>query len=201
MVSYAQLMNMSKKIKPNELKMISSKSDSAKTKPQGETVQHSQTKSGDSKLKRKISETSIVKEYTTVNKRAEDKRRLVTEPSRKRPNVQPGLNSQSKRSDSATAPQKIRKVAQEKAESSSRNLSKRAPEKKAHFSLNPYAIDPSDPLIQGGSLNISSYIGNLFGYSKDRYLVYANSRFKDDYTDTKDMESSYANMRREEQRS
>lgn len=223
-------MNMSKKIKPNDLKMIgstsSSKTDNLEPSASKETGRPSKPKTGQStvanqlkhkisepaknkiseppnQLKRKLSESAnqvkhkisepiILTKVSSKTVEQKDKARSSKESNQKRVSAAtPHELHRPKKTDQSLSAVKSSKYKNSSRPKSSTNHSTLG--KRPQFPLNPYAVDPSDPLIQADSLNISSYIGNLFGYSKDR--------FKDDYLDTGDMESSYANMRREEQRS
>lgn len=169
---------MSKKIKPNELKMINDKSDSHKSsgtvKAQGDTGQSSKTKTGiqsdatANKLKRKIP--TPIEASSKGIKKMEDRRVSVTKKSNLKTQNSQELNrtKSSPASRSAITPMQKHKSTVDKVKSSVKITPNQGSEKRSHFPLNPYAIDPSDPLIKGDALNISSYIGNLFGYSKDR---------------------------------
>lgn len=181
---------MSKKIKPNELKMIGSASSNktdnhdsgTSVKTKGEIGQTSKAIDGQSskvnKLKRKTSEPKIIRsDVSRAAKEVEVKESFVGESNRKRLRDKPIVDSHElhpskkkelpSQSQSASTLSKNRSSSA-KTKSSSNNTSKAASGKRPQFPLNPYAVDPSDPLLKGDSINISSYIGNLFGYSKDR---------------------------------
>jgi len=155
--------------------MITNKSDTANSSTSAKTHRGPEPKSV---LKRKTSEPIMVEESSKAIKITKDKRTLITEPSPKRHNVNPELRRVKKdltQSHSAAPTRQSRTVVVDKPKKSLKTSSKRVLDRKPHFQLNPYAIDPSDPLIHGDSVNVSSYIGKLFGYSKDRYLLYSNT--------------------------
>ena len=209
MVSYAQLMNMSKKIKPNELRIVHAATGTDKNtdKTKMEVRPKTEVKAGSShkavsrpndpkvnNLKNKMKEpiTASKKSVTKTDKRmsgieyhgkqANSKEHVDASKALQRPkkNVLPA-NVTTKQSKNhvpirtATVERNISKTSQSTSSSkSSKHLPKEGTSKKTHFSLNPYAVDPTDPLISGDPLNISSYIGNLFGYSKKRYICNFN---------------------------
>ena len=66
------------------------------------------------------------------------------------------------------------------------------------FLLNPYAIDPNDPLIKNPhSVNVSHLVGEIFGNSRKRPMRMLEEEEDDDLID---MEVGYSRLHREELR-